>query len=452
MNEVAKKKVLMLCYYYPPVNNGGVERSIKFAKYLPQYGWQPVIITTDLQGSQPAEKERRIFTPELLSIYRRIFKEERRSGEGAEADTRPRAEETSGKLKKAVLGVLRRLLVPDLRVGWIVFAFWPAWHSLRIGETEAIYTTSPPVSSHLLGLALKMLTGKPWVMDLRDPWTFEPMNELLREPGLRLPLEKRMEHMCFEYADAIVLNTPEATERYKLLYPHFTSKMRTITNGFDSKEMTQAAALDPELPTKRAPDRETFIISHIGTVTSRSTRGGTDLTPHALLEALAELLEEGVVSASNFQVIFVGNLDARTRSYISELGLDGLIETSSVVPHLEALNLMLHSDLLLLLDTTGTGQTYVHGKLYEYLGSGKPVLGILPLGASRELLKRSGEGLLVSPDDREGIRKAVVQAMRQEHRVQPDPDFELAAYERKQLAGFLAETLDKVSSSGNSQS
>lgn len=445
MTRPPEKSLLMLCYHYLPVNNGGVERSVKFAKHLPQYGWSPVIVTTNVHGVQPAEKERRIFTWELLSVYRRLLKKARKVEEGENSGTLRTA--AGGKLKRAVLELVVRLLVPDLHVGWIVFAFWPAWRSLHRGETDAIYTTSPPVSPHLLGLALKKLSGKPWVMDLRDPWTFEPLNKLLHEPGIRLSLEKGMERLCFEHADAIILNTPEAAERYKQLYPRCAGKMRIITNGFDGEELEQAATL-ARLPLRRDPDGDVFTISHVGAI-SRDTSGQTDPTPHALLEAFEELLKEDTISARGCHVIFAGDLDPRIRSRITELGLDELIEAPGTIPHLKAVNLMLRSDLLLLLDTADTGQTYVRGKLYEYLGSGKLVLGILPVGASRELLKRSGQGLLVSPGDREGVRQAIVEAMRGEHRSTPAPDFKLAAYERKQLTGLLADTLERVSSTGD---
>lgn len=145
--------------------------------------------------------------------------------------------------RKAVMGViLKWLVIPDPQIGWGAFSLRSALRLLRRGEADAIFTTSPPESSHVFGLVLKTLTGKPWVMDLRDPWTFEPVRDLPRESSFRLSVERRLERLCFARADAIVINTPEATRRYKAMYPAHGGKMHTTTNGFDSEELARAAA------------------------------------------------------------------------------------------------------------------------------------------------------------------------------------------------------------------
>ena len=429
----------MLCYYYKPAYNSGVERSAKFAEHLPGYGWLPVVITTDAYGTADGA-EQTIRTPELLSAYRWLFNKDFRKlrRTGRRAAVLPRTTPGRGLKKSVVDLILKWLFVPDVQVGWIVFAFWPAWRLLR-GGADAIYTTSPTESSHLLGLILKKLTGKPWVMDLRDPWTFEPVSERLRRPGLRLSIEKRLERLCMGHADAIVINTSQATGRYKALYPACANKMRTITNGFDSEEIAHAASTLGQSRVWRAPGDDRFLISHAGKFFRFE---GGDPTPGAFLSALKGLLDGRAISADKCRVVLAGNLHPETLGRISELGLDGLLETPGVITHLDATRLMMSSDLLLLFDSDEDGQSYVRGKLYEYLGSMKPVLGMVPGGASRELLERSGRGTLVYPDDVEGMRRAIVASLGRPDIPKEAADFDTSLYERKQLTRELAALLD----------
>lgn len=436
------KNLLMICYYYPPMYAGGVERSAKLAEHLPEHGWKPVVVTTNAHGTGGGVGgERVVRTTELLNLYRWLFNEEFRKTKKAKEDAAVISATTpgSGMRKVAAGAVLKWLFIPDIQLGWGAFALRPALRMLKSGEADVIYTTSAPESSQVFGLILKRLTGKPWVMDLRDPWTFEPVRDAARESRLRLSVERAMERMCFRHADAIVINTPEATRRYKAMYPAFGSKMRAITNGFDAGELARAkAGLERPFPW-RDPGEGVSVISHTGNFVRH---GDGDRTPYVLLDAIKELLEEGVLSAESHRVVFAGDLHAETLEHISRLGLDGLIEAPGIIAHFDAMRLMFRSDLLLLFDPLEDGRTYVRSKLYEYLGSGKPILGIAPDGASRELLARSGRGLLAHPDDPDGVREAMKAMVQKQAAPNPAPDFDLASYERKRIAGDLASLLD----------
>jgi len=432
----------MCCYSYPPLVESGVYRSVKFVEYLPEYGWSPVVLTTAVYGSEGVRQggEKILRTPELATVYHWLLHEDfRRTGKVERSKTVLNASGSGFGVKSALVKfVTRRLMVPDVRIGWVIFALLPGWRSLRRGEARVIYTTSPPESAHLLGVALKALTGKPLVIDLRDPWTFDPWKIALRESRLRLALERRLERLCFARADAIVVNTPEATERYRALYPEFASKMRTITNGFDGEGFERAAlATQGERGTNGAP----FLISHTG-LFFRYREG--DQTPRALLRALRALRDEGEISPENCRVVFAGRLHPKAVRDVSEMGLDDLIELPGAVPHEEALRLMLRSDLLLLHDPEGDGATYVRGKLYEYIGSGRPVLGIVPDGANRAFLRRYGRALLAYPNDTEGIKAAIARALRGEGVPPVEPGFDAGEYDRRRLAGRLAGLLDEV--------
>lgn len=438
------KKPLMLAYGYPPTYAGWTERSVKFVKYLPEYGWTPVVVTRAAGGKEArVGTERVLRVPDVLVAVRERIRTKPTDGRAESGDDTHGAMPFHRRLKRAVFKQADKwLAIPDWTVGWAASAFVPALRALREEEADVIYSTSPPASAHLLGLALKKATGKPWVMDYRDPWTFESLNVHLRRPGFRLSVERRLERLCLAHADAVVANTPRAKRRFGEQYPDFGGKLRVITNGFDGGELARAAAcLDHPAPW-RSFDAGTFVISHAGDF-FRFGQGG-DRTPHSLLDAMKNLLDEGAISPETCRFVFAGKLPPVTVRRIRELGLTDLVDAVGVISHFDATRLMLMSDLLLLFDPKGDGETYVRSKLYEYIGSGKPILGVVPDGAHRELLEKSGRGLLASPDDPESIKRAVERAIEHRGAHTTNPDFDQTNYDRKKIAGELATLLDEL--------
>ncbi|MBI4583929.1 MAG: glycosyltransferase [Planctomycetes bacterium] len=433
----------MLCYHFPPAYNGGVERSAKFAHYLPQFGWEPHVLTTSAHGREPGWSAASVrYSSELLNHYRWIFNQAFRRARrlGRPAAVYPRTAPQRGWRRKVLELIEKWLLIPDHHIGWALPALWPAWRWMRKGSLDVIYTTSPPASPHLLGFFLKRLTGRPWVMDLRDPWTFEPMSRHLREPGWRLELEKALERRCIEAADAVILNTPETLARYRPLHPESAGKMLCISNGFDGEEIDRAAArLDQPGPWKDfAPGQ--VVISHAG---SLYRYDGAEDRPAALLEVLSGLKQCGRLTAATCRLVFAGPVDAEMRLQLAERGLAEVADFPGLLSHFDSIRLMLRSDWLLLYDPGRDGSAYVRGKLYDYLGCGKPILGIVPEGASRELLKRAGGGFIAPPDDPDAIRSAFDRVLGRSPPPPAAPGFNLRAYERKALAGDLARLLDR---------
>jgi glycosyltransferase involved in cell wall biosynthesis len=341
---------------------------------------------------------------------------------------------TSPGVSRGIDRALERFLVPDVQLIWAVLALRPALGLISREKTDVIYSTSPPASAHLLALALKKISGRPWVMDLRDPWSFEPLKgtDVSRA---RMWLEGRMERACLGSADVVVVNTPEAAERYRALYPRMKGKIRVITNGYDPEETSIAAATADELT---LPYGGRFLMSHIGAL-YRNTNA--ERTPEALLQAIKALGDEGRISAENFMMVFAGGVPLRMKERVSELSLDGLVCLSGQLSHLDALRLMHRSGALLLYDGNERGETYVHTKLYEYLASGKPVLGLLPEGATRRLLQRSGRGLMADCTDREAVKRAIIAVFEGHGPAVSGPGLDMSGYERKRLAGQLADCL-----------
>jgi len=438
MGAERRGTVLMLCYHYPPGTSGGVARSARFAKHLPEFGWKPVVVTTSRWGEGGGDAGEEAMRPgELL---RRSHGCRRAEGPGGAA-----AETTalSGGGEAGPRATLTRfaekwLLIPDKHVRWTAAAFAPALRTLKRLETGALYTSSPPASAHTLGLSLKRLTGKPWIMDLRDPWTIEPLAWYLRAGGRRLSLERRIERACFESADAIVTSTPEAAAGYALLYPWCANKMHSIPNGFDASEVETARASLSESEHLRGIGDEVFVVGHVGTFCRHSD---STAYPKGLLDAAEALAREGAISPRDFRIIFAGAMNPGAKSRIEARGLGGLLLTTGPVSRVEALRIMLRADLLLLYDPNPVGRYYVHGKLYEYLAAGRPILGVLPEGASRTLLARSGRGIMIQNDSADEIRAALLDAIGRRGKPPARADFDISRYEGRELTSELARIL-----------
>jgi len=431
MAERKARKLLMLCYHYPPAVSGGVERSARFARFLPDHGWTPVVVTTKRWGGGGGGVEGEVRVGELL---KRTTPTAARGGATGPARSGP----SGGPF---VRFVEKWFLIPDKHVRWTAMALIPALGMLRRGEADAIYTTSPPASAHVLGLILKKLTGKPWIMDLRDPWTLEPLNWYLRSGGARLSVEKRIERMCFRGADAILASTPEAAARYGDIYPSCARRIEAIPNGYDGKEIEEARSSASRAGALKGIDGGVFVVSHAGTFCRYADMPAY---PKGLLDAIGSLSHEGIVSPANFRVIFAGGMNPDTERMIAGYALGSLISMTGPVAHIDALRIMLRSDLLFLYDPSREARYYVHGKLYEYLASGRRILGVLPEGAARRLLAASGHAIAITADDEREIRPVLLEALGERGRAPACGGFDLGRYEGAHLTSMLVRVLEKV--------
>lgn len=439
MAEQEPKRLLMLCYHFSPAVSGGVERSARFARYLPEHGWAPLVVTTNRWGAPDGEYDGVLRVGELFR--RRRLRAGGRGGVGTAADPSRAAGARSARRTPFLRFVEKWLLIPDKHVRWTAMALLPALGQLGRGGADAIYTTSPPASAHVLGLILKRLTGKPWIMDLRDPWTLEPLNWYLRAGGARLSLERWIERICFGSADAIVATTEEAALKYRELYPGRAGRIHWIPNGFDARELEAARSSVSPGAYLEGLGEGCFVISHLGTFCRYTD---TPAFPRGFLDAVKTLAAQGILTSRTCRIVFAGSMNRETERLIARYDLGGLISMTGPVPHVEALRIMLRSDLLLLYDPNTEGNYYIHGKLYEYLAAGRWILGVLPAGAARALLKRSGRAIAIAKDDGEEISRVLVRALRERGRPPTREDFDVSRYEGRHQALALARIIEGV--------
>lgn len=452
LNEM--KKVLIISYFFPPVGGVGVQRVLKFVKYLPRFGWQPAVLSVrnpDFQTFDPKLLEEvpaqtRVMwtrTAEPSKAYNffaapfakmKSSLKMRKPPDKTEVDVLPK--------QRLATQISHFLFIPDSRIGWLPFAIFCILGRIKKGEYDMILSTSPPFSTHLVGLAAKLILGKPWVMDLRDLWVLGP--HIKAPTKFHLWISKYIEHKLLRFADKVITVSDPFRENLKKAYPDIVEhKFDVITNGYDAEDFGIG----------QAKQNEKFSIGHVGSMYRYSGR-----TPYYFLMALADLKKAIPNLEKVMEVLFIGLIDDENRELMnamaSRFSLRGVLHVRDFVSHEEAISWVRKFDVLLFLGvraardchhTTGDASS---GKLYEYLAAGKPVLALTEDGAVKSVIEKSGCGILVGYNDIERIKQEILicfNEYKQGHlKVEPNWDF-ITRFERKALTRQLADTLNELS-------
>lgn len=383
------KKVLIITYYWIPSGGAGVQRWVKFCKYLRETGWEPIIYTPS-NPEYPSEDYsfekdipqgvQIVKTPiwEPYNIYR-FFAGMR--GKKIQAGFISENKKMGWKDKLSIR-LRGNLLIPDPRRFWVNPSVSFLRRFLREHPVDAIVTTGPPHSMHLIGMKLKRYFPKlPWVADFRDPWT---NIDFYKELGLTCWADRihhRLEKQVVQCADAVVVVSSGMKTEFELLQP---SKMHIIPNGYDEEDVTICNA---------KPDLH-FSISHIGTLNAARN-------PLVLWKALSQLCSEDATFSNDLQIQLIGKVDFSVIESLHACGLARQIHKIDYLPHNEAIVKQQSSQvLLLLINRTANAKGILTGKFFEYLASGRPVLGIGPVdGDAAEILNQTGAGNMVGFDD-----------------------------------------------------
>lgn len=410
------KKVLMIAYLFPPVGgigSAGSQRVLKFAKYLLPCRWKPIILTVRERDYEPyfaLDQSLLKKVPSDLTVIRtsvtrglsKLLQAKQRlqsllrpapatteppktdATDRAKdiGDDRPRKKSRYQELKDSVTDLFE---IPDEEMGWLMPALLNGLGAIRREEVDAIYSTGRPWTAHVIGVALKKLTGKPLVVDFRDPWMTNPFR--LTYSPLKERLETYLERKVIEQADLIIANTEELKEEFLKRFPEQASqKFVSILNGFDPDDY------DTGSKTERSSNR-CFTITHTGFLYGRRD-------PKKFLEAVRLLVESGAIRREKLRVRLVGTVELpyTLSEYLSISELDDMVSLHDQVPYHTSLQYLQQSDLLLLLQP-GT-KTQVPSKLFEYIGMKKPILAISPRdGATSVLVEKEGLGMVADPDN-----------------------------------------------------
>lgn len=445
-------KVLIITYHFPPDAAVGAIRPAKFAKYLPEFGWRPFVMTVrnkyyeKLDESKLGEfaDETVIYRtsklPNIRDIYLKLkFMVAKARGSERELvenilKDKPLAEKQT--VRKGIRPTLSRVFssmfvwLPDDKLGWSPVAVIRGCRIIKQEKIDAILTTSPPASAHLVGLILKMITGVKWVADFRDPWMIDFKKPLFARTALSDHAEYWMEKKVVEKADVVISATERSTQKFLSFYPGVEgNKFVTIWNGFERKDVKRVGGLT------KYPK---FTITYTGTFyIGRSPKG--------LLRAISELVTEKRIEAEDLAIQFIGNCryadGESVEKMIGDFNLSDSVHIKEWMPYNQAVEEMAKSHVLLLLAPKQPLQ--IPGKVFEYLGLGANIIAILDDGATSDLLRNYKRAILVEDDDVKSLEEAILEFyQRYSNPKYQEPEVFVDAYERRFLTKKLTGVLD----------
>ena len=443
------REVLFVAFFFPPLGGGGVQRSLKFVRYLPAHGWQPRVLAAEADYWM-RDEALLAEVPPGTPVRRVAFGGRRLIAMGGRGGTRSHA------VTRFLRSLSRLVLVPDAYVGWSRRAARVAREEIAGHRCALIFTTSSPDSAHLVGRTVKRATGIPWVADFRDPWT----ERLSYAPPT--PLHHRfhlaLERSCLCEADAVVVTTPETRDDFLARHGDLDpAKFCVIPNGFDEDDFTVASAVRAAGAGAWIPSNG-FPILHAGQLNldrplapflaglrlfrERAPGWAVGRAAGGAAGNPAGGAQGGAPDATTF---LLGPCYDSHREEVKAAGLADVVHFLPGRTHRDAVAAMLSARVLLLLEQdSDRGRLVLPGKAFEYLRAGRPILAVVPRGgAAARFVRESGAGIAVDPSSPTEIAEALARLLNGE--AWPCPSVASAApYERRVLTAELAALFDAV--------
>ncbi len=431
----SKKKVLIISYYWPPSGGSGVQRWVKFTKYLRDFGWEPIVYTpsnperpaldTSLQKDIPEDVT--VLTQpiwEPYTFYKKFvgIKKDEKLGSGL-----MKSGNESSLLQKLSVWIRGNLFIPDARKFWIPSSTKFLNNYLSSNSVDAIVSTGPPHSMHMIALAVSKKTNIPWLADFRDPWTNIDFFEDLKLSNFARKKHHKLEKLVLDAADKIVVISPTMKREFDEITD---TPISVITNGFDSTDFE-------DIEIKKT---STFTLSHVGMMTP--TRN-----PMILWEALAELDKENKEFSSNFILQLIGKVDSSIQESIQLNNVQHLVKLIDYVPHSEIVKYQKQSDaLLLIVNNTPNANLILTGKFFEYLATERPILCISPVkGDMSSILEDTNSGTLILYTQKEELKVHLLELFsRWKEGSLSYETQDVQQYSRKQLTKRLANELNTL--------
>lgn len=420
-----------------------MQRVLKHIKYLPEFGWNPIVLTVEngeyqaidmsLIDEIPPETiihKSRIFEP--YDIYRKFTG--RKKGEPLDVNNIKKESQKSPLVDRIAEFIRATFFIPDARIGWFFSAKKEAKKILEKYNIEAIYSSSPPYTCSVIANSLQKETGLPWVAGFRDPWT-----GFLTTPKrwfLPAAIDRKMEHNTFKNAAAVEVAWEGIRKDVFSKYDDLDkAKFHHVPNGYDSSDF-------PDVQYER---NERFTLTYTGSLYGRRN-------PKSLFEAIEKLIKEGRVDKEDLQFVFVGRFGDEVINMFEEASFKDRIETIGYVTHSESISYLLKSEaLLLIVDEAKESEEIVPGKVYEYLGTKQPLFAIAPNNSAiAQLISETEAGLIAHQSEIDRIADNFLQYYNAwkngENLVTPNIT-EIEKYERRNATKKLAELLDELTKS-----
>jgi hypothetical protein len=426
------KKVLIITYYWPPGSGSGVQRFLKFSKYLKQFGWEPIILTVkngnfssfDKSLEKDIAKDTLVYKSSSLEPYywyNLLFgKKNKHSISGSIGLA------SESIFSKLALYIRANFFVPDARVGWNYFAFKKAEEILNSHKIDAVISTGPPQSSHLIAEKLKLKFNLPWIVDFRDPWTSVFYNNLFPRSKRTIEKDKSIEDRIVKNADAISVVSNGLVEEFKAR----NENIHLIYNGYDDSDFEN-------LNVKKSEDE--FVITYVGNFMSSQN------VP-TFWNCISDLVKTNDRFKDRLKIKLVGNIDDKVRSSISSNNLDKFTDIVGYVSHKKSVEYMKESDLLLfVIPNSVQNEKIITGKLFEYLATGNDIISFGPIqGDASNILDDMQKNKMLNYNDIKSTKQTLLHCFEKDKKDKPYSDgFKI--YSRKALTNQLSILLDSLS-------
>lgn len=434
------KKLLVVAYYFPPSGGPGVQRVLKHIRYLPEFGWEPVVLTVS-NGQFPARDESllsqipestivertKIYEP--YDIYRLLTGKSKDSA--IDVNTIKKDEQKSD-LKESIAEFIRAtFFIPDARVGWLLTARKKALELIKQHNIKAIYSSSPPYTCSLIANYASRKSALPWIAGFRDPWTgfiSSPKRWII--PKI---IDRYMERSVFSRANYVECAWQGIINDALNKYPELDSKKFIhVPNGFDSNDF----------PDVSYSPNNSFTLTYTGSMYGRRN-------PESLFKAIEELVSENRINPDKFTLRFVGRFGNEVTEMFQKASFSKRIEIIGYVPHKDSIGMIMKSDaLLLVVDESKESREIVPGKVYEYIGVNRPLIAIGPEdGAVAQLIEETSSGYIAHQNNIEKIKSMFIDAYTNwemgHHNIDSNKEA-ITKYERRNATRQLAELLSSL--------
>ncbi len=441
MNKLAtmNKKVLIISYYFPPAGGPGVQRILKFVKYLPKFGWEPVVVTVK-DGDFPAIDESlcadilknvsvyRIKAYEPYAIYRKITGKSK--NEAIPVGVLAKNDDSSF-IEKFAKWIRSNVFIPDARIGWIPLLNRNIKSIIDKEKPAVLLSSSPP---HSLQIAARKIAKKfrlPWILDLRDPWTdiYYYQNSLRTKPAKCL--DKYYEKKCLTSANTVLTVSPSIIRN---LYENYNLKnLKLVYNGYDKRDI---AIVNEPTPYDK------FRISYIGNMKTNQNPGG-------LWKALKSLVETNNGFQKDLQIRLTGKIHSDIKIGLKQTGLLNYCSFSDYVPHSMAVRKMKEAAaLLFIIPQSKDNRGILTGKIFEYLAVGRPLISVGPVtGDAAKIIRKAKGGEMYDYENSINLEKRILsiyQAWQTNNIEKLAPDYSIVEnkYDREKLTEQLSKLLN----------
>ena len=437
----AKKRVLIITYYWIPSGGAGVQRWLKFVKYLRDFGWEPIVYApknadyaiVDHSFEEDIPQDIEVLKHRIWEPYGLFHKLSGKDSKTMQAGFIDENKEKNWKDKLAIW-IRGNFLIPDPRVFWVRPSIKFLSEYIRNHPVDAVISTGPPHSMHLIALGVKRkFPAIQWLADFRDPWTNIDFYADLHPGFLADKIHHALEELVVQKADQVVVVTPGHAKEYSVLCP---KSIAMITNGYDAADIQST----------QMPLDDKFTITHTGSLNEARN-------PLVLWQALSELCQEIPGFSSKLQIQLIGKVDFSIFDSIEKLGLGAQMVKIDYLPHAEAIAKQQSSQLLLLVvNNVANAKGILPGKLFEYMGVRRPIVAIGPSdGDAAKIIEDSSSGVIVDYEDVRTMKTYISEYYQQYQTIGINvSNQDTAQYTRKALAGKIAGLLDEmVKQTGN---